>query len=210
METSYFEAFNQPNVSLVDVNQEPIQSMTRNSIRTNSRSFEVDIIIYATGYDYFSRGMVVIDIHGRNDQTLDEKWQVNEGDAGVFTQLGLMTAGFSNMFFLMGPQAPSALGLTPHMAEIQGGWVADCLQYMQAHGKTVIEPTGDAERAWKEEINITAAETLFSATDSWYMSNNIEGRKKEAACYFGGVDRYASILSENAEAGYAGFVLSRR
>ncbi|KAI9690060.1 MAG: hypothetical protein M1820_010059 [Bogoriella megaspora] len=146
LETAYFEVFNQSNVSLVDVNSDPITQVTPEGIYTASGAYHrVDIIALATGFDFITGSMLAMGIRGVNGRRLDEKWDISVDGEGVSTHLGLMTAGFPNMFFPMGPQAPSALGLTPHMAEVQGDWIAECLAYMRRKGLSVIQPTEDAE-----------------------------------------------------------------
>lgn len=110
------------------------------------------------------------------------------------------------MVMSLGPQAPTAFSITPRFAELQGNWVADCLSYVRDHG-TVIEPTREAELAWKTRVQQVANATLIPGTDGWYMSNHIKGRKKEAMFWFGGVPEYMSICNELASSGYTGFVV---
>ena len=227
LEMSYFEVFNQSNVDIVDVNSNPVVEVTPDGLLTASGDFyAVDIIALATGFDFLTGSMLAMGIEGRDGRQLSDRWNIEADGDGVFTHLGLMTAEFPNMFFPMGPQAPSALGLTPQMAEIQGDWIADLLVWMREQGKSVVEPTFEAELAWKEEVNRAADDSLFGQTDSWYMglvkpgisplryfadvcSVNIPGRKKQPLCYFGGVDTYTAKLEESARTGYAGFVFRR-
>ena len=205
LETHYFEIYNQPNVSLVD-HTDPIAEITPDGILTASGTFhELDVIIFATGFDFLVGSLLAMDIRGTGGRSLSEKWDVAADGEGVWTHLGIMTAGFPNMFFPMGPQAPSALGLTPQMSEVQGNWIADCVKTMRREGKWQIEPVEEAEREWKKEVKRAAADSLMGQIDSWYLGVNIPQRKKEALCYFGGVDTYCRKVDKCASEGYSGF-----
>ncbi|KAM5354924.1 hypothetical protein ACJ41O_001570 [Fusarium nematophilum] len=203
LESDYFEAFNRPNVSLIDLGHDPLVCETKNSVVCrDSGPHELDILIYATGFDFVTASVLQMNVRGRNGQLLSKKWNTDIGSSGIWTYLGIMSAGFPNMFFPVGPQAPTALGITPFMAELQGRWIAGIVRHLRAQGKTTVEPASDAERWWKNELVSSANKTLFPHTDSWYMGVNVPGRKKEPRCYLGGVDRYAQFLDESAAGGY--------
>ncbi|KAL9620112.1 MAG: hypothetical protein Q9160_005318 [Pyrenula sp. 1 TL-2023] len=208
LETDYFEVYNRPNVTLVDLNTDPITRITPSGIQTASDFHELDALIYATGFDFITGTMLAMGIRGVDDCPLPKKWDVTVTGNGVSTYLGLMTAGFPNMLYPIGPQAPTALGLTPQMAEVQGNWIADLLVFMRAKGFSKVEPTEDAEKAWKQEVNDAAENSLLGQTESWYNGVNIPGRKKQPLCYFGGVDRYIARLEEEKEMGYPNFRLT--
>lgn len=208
LELSYFETFNLPHVQLVDVNESPIQEITTQGVRTSTKLHELDLLVYATGFDALTGSALAIDIVGVNGIKLEFKWDVRANGNGVSTALGLMTAGFPNLFFPMGPQAPSALGLSPQLAEIQGDWVVNCIGHMQSKGLERIEATREGEAEWKREVMAAAERTLFSETNSWYMGVNIPNRKKQPLCYFGGIGRYIDSIQRAAGAGYQGFALS--
>ncbi|KAF4468710.1 cyclopentanone -monooxygenase [Fusarium albosuccineum] len=205
LETEYFEAFNRPNVSLIDLRRDPIVFEGKNSIVCrNSGSHELDILIYATGFDFVTASVLQMNVRGRDGLLLSDKWNIKTGSSGIWTYLGLMSAGFPNMFFPVGPQAPTALGITPFTAELQGRWVAGIVSQLRKQKQTTVEPTSDAESWWKKELVSSADQTLFPQTDSWYMGVNVSGRKKEPRCYLGGVDRYAQFLDESATGGFQG------
>ncbi|MCJ1277859.1 hypothetical protein MMC21_005673 [Puttea exsequens] len=206
LETRYFEVFNQPNVRLINLSCDAISEITPRGITTSSgQHHDLDIIVFATGFDFLVGSILAMGIRGVNGLSINSKWDITPSGSGVWTHLGLMTSGFPNMFFPMGPQAPSALGLTPQMAEVQGDWIAGCVAEMRARGKGVIEAGAEAERGWKREVRRAAEENLMGRGDSWYLGVNIPGRKREALCYFGGVDRYIRTLQECAKEGYTGF-----
>lgn len=147
-------------------------------------------------------------IQGENGQQLSEKWKMSEGEDGVHTHLGLMTVGFPNMIFVNGPQAPSGVGITPYLAEVQGRWIAQLVEHMRGLGQTRVESLPDAEKAWKAAVDRAADGSLLGKTTSWYNGVNIDGRKKEALCYQGGVGRYVATLEHSAARGYPGFFMS--
>jgi len=208
LETRYFEVFNQTNVELIDLNKEGIVRIDEGGIRTPKAYYEIDILVLATGFDFITGSMLALDIRGRNGQPLTDKWKVKRGEDGVWTYLGLMTNGFPNMFFPMGPQAPTALAFTPHMAEVQGGWICECISRMRAQKWNVIEPKKEAEQWWKREVTKASDATLFPGTKSWYMGQNSKHRMEQALCYLGGVDVYIDTLEREANREYPGFTLT--
>ena len=134
---------------------------------------EFDVIIFATGFDSHTGGITQIDIRGPEGKTVEEKWK-----DGVYTNLGMATSGFPNMFFTYGPQAPTAFATGPQSAETQGGWIVECLKYMRDNGYKSIESTRAAEEKWREHINEIADKSLFPQADSWYFGANIPGKTK--------------------------------
>ncbi|RDW74255.1 flavin-containing monooxygenase [Aspergillus mulundensis] len=187
LETSYFETFNLPNVELVDVNEDPIVEITAEGVKTTSKLHGLDLLVYATGFDALTGSALAIDILGVNGTRLGSKWDTRVDGNGVSTALGMMTAGFPNLFFPMGPQAPTALGLSPQLAEIQGEWIVNCIDYVNRQGLERVEATMEGEAQWKHEVTAAAERTLFGETDSWYMGVNIPNRRKQPLCYFGGI-----------------------
>ncbi|KAF2158794.1 hypothetical protein M409DRAFT_38106 [Zasmidium cellare ATCC 36951] len=206
LESCYWETFNQSNVDLIDVNSDPIVEVTdRGVITASGRLHCLDILALATGFDFLTASMLAMNIRGKNGTKLEDRWDIKQDGKGTSTYLGLSTAGFPNLLFPMGPQAPSALGLTPQLAEVQGDWVAQLLSWMAKHDKLTVEPLLEAEQSWKEEVDRAARTSLFGQTDSWYMGVNIPGRKKQPLCYFGGVNKYIDELARCAESDYKGF-----
>lgn len=207
LETTYYETFNLPSVDLIDVNDDPIEEITAAGVQTRTQFHELDLLVYATGFDALTGSALAIDIIGVDGVQLRSRWDTRANGTGVSTALGLTTNGFPNLFFPMGPQAPSALGLTPQLAEVQSEWVVNAIEHMRALGKDRFEATSRAEEEWKEEVLAAADKTLFGQTNSWYMGVNIPGRKKQPLCYFGGIGRYVQWIGQVAEGGYSGFAM---
>src|SRR5256885_7620353 len=203
IDTEYFAAFNRPNVALVDIKSNPIEEITSNAVRAGGRDYEVDAIVLATGFDAMTGSVAKIDIRGRDGQTLNQKWA-----EGPKTYLGLMSAGFPNLFIITGPGSPSVLSNMIVSIEQHVDWIADCLSYMRAHGLDAMEATGDAEDKWVAHVNEVAYTTLYPQANSWYMGANVPGKPQIFMPYIGGVPLYRQTCAEVAAKGYEGFVLT--
>src|SRR6478609_6313942 len=136
IDTEYFSTFNRPNVTLVDLKSDPIEEITANAVRTGGKDYEVDALVLATGFDAMTGSVAKIDIRGRNGQTLNQKWA-----EGPKTYLGLMSAGFPNLFIITGPGSPSVLSNMIVSIEQHVDWISDCLDYLRERDLARIEPT---------------------------------------------------------------------
>jgi cation diffusion facilitator CzcD-associated flavoprotein CzcO len=204
LEQHFYEIFNQRNVNLVDLRTTPIERITRSGIKTAAGEYELDILVLATGFDAVTGGLTSIDIHGTQGETLKEKWA-----KGVRTHLGMAVAGFPNLLFVYGPQSPNAFCNGPTCAEVQGDWIARLLDHLRQRNYTRVEATVAAEEAWRAQVLSLADSTLFPRADSWYFGANIPGKRREMLAFTGGLPQYLQKCKESADAGYAGFVLSR-
>ncbi|KAF5336266.1 hypothetical protein D9758_016052 [Tetrapyrgos nigripes] len=203
MEGSYYDVFNQPNVELVDATEAHIQEITPKGILTSDGiEHEFDILVIACGFDSVTGGITQIDIRGLDGTSIKEKWA-----GGVYTNLGMTTANFPNMFFLYGPQAPTALSNGPTCIEIQADWINRCIQYMTDNKLTRIEATREAEQEWRDLNMSVAGGTLLGKAKSWYNGSNIPGKPVEPLNFAGGIPYYKSALQEREDQGYKGFIL---
>ena len=202
VDTDYYGTYNRPNVTLVDVRSTPIGEITARGVRAGDAEYELDAIVFATGFDAMTGALLNMDISAGGG-TLREKWE-----AGPRTCLGLMTAGFPNMFMITGPGSPSVLSNMMVSIEQHVDWVADCVAYLRAHGLDCIEATQAAEDAWVTHGNEVAHKTLYPLANSWYMGVNIPGKPQVFMPYIGGVGTYRDICDEIAADGYRGFALS--
>lgn len=204
LEQNYYEVFNQDNVDIIDVRKYPIIEITEEGIKTaDGNETNVDIIIFATGFDALTGAILNIEIKTDDNKSLQDKWR-----NGVWTNVGMTTADFPNMFFLYGPQAPTSFANGPSLAEIQGDWIVRLLAYMRNKNKTKIVATGEAERNWKKMIIEFWNMSLCPEAESWYQGANIPGKTKEPLIFAGGIPRYVEHLEESAKNDYSGFVLS--
>ena len=203
LDTGYFETFNRDNVTLVDLRRTPITGIVPTGIRTTGGVHELDCIVFATGFDAMTGPLLRVDIRGRGDRPLRDKWS-----AGPRTYLGIATAGFPNLFILTGPGSPSVLSNMVMAIEQHVDWIADCLSYLGAHGLDGIEATVEAEDAWVDHVNQLANATLFPRANSWYMGANVPGKPRVFLPYVGGFPQYRSTCDNVAAEGYRGFKLT--
>lgn len=200
VDTDYYETFNRDNVTLVDVRSDPIVEITETGLRTQCARYELDSLIYATGFDAMTGALLAIDIRGRGGLSLREKWA-----GGPRTYLGLMIEGFPNLFTVTGPGSPSVLSNVVVSIEQHVEWIRDCIRHLRAHGAEVIEATREAEEKWVAHVNEVANTTLFPKANSWYVGANIPGKPRVFMPYVGGVGTYRKICEEVVEKGYEGF-----
>ena len=203
VDTHYYETFNRPNVTLVDLHDTPISQITPDGLDTSAQSYGLDAIIFATGFDAMTGTLLKIDIHGRNGATLRDSWA-----AGPHTYLGLMTAGMPNMFMITGPGSPSVLSNMIVSIEQHVDWIAECLAWMRSNRKSVIDADQAAQDAWVAHVNDVAHRTLYPQANSWYMGANIPGKPQVFMPYIGGVGVYREKCEAIAAAGYEGFVMT--
>jgi cyclohexanone monooxygenase len=200
VDTRYYETFNRPNVRLVNLRATPIEQVTEAGIRTSAEEFEFDAIVLATGFDAMTGALNRIAIQGRGGETLREKWA-----AGPRTHLGLLSAGFPNLYLITGPGSPSVLSNMLVSIEQHVDFVADMLAHMGRAGLATVEPTREAEDAWVEEVQRVAHRTLYPRAASWYMGANIPGKPRLFMPYVGGVGTYRELCDDVAARGYPGF-----
>jgi cyclohexanone monooxygenase len=203
VDTGYYATYNRPNVTLVDVRDAPIEEITATGLRTAGAEHDVDVIVFATGFDAMTGPLLGIGIRGRGGLTLKRKWE-----AGPRAYLGLMSAGFPNLFTITGPGSPSVLGNMITSIEQHVDWIADCLAHLRSEGIATIEAAPAAEDAWVDHVNETASRTLYVKADSWYLGANIPGKPRVFMPYAGGVGTYRQKCTDIAERGYEGFILT--
>ena len=199
VDTGYYESFNRPNVTLVDISTSPLAKVTETSLHTTAAEYELDVIIFATGFDAMTGALLRPEIRGRDGRTLREHWS-----AGPLTYLGLMTSGFPNMFIIAGPGSPSLLGNVMVSIEQHVDFVADLLVRSLAEGVPTIEADADAEAAWVRRVNDTAANTLYTEAASYYLGAEMPGKPRVFMPYAGGLRRYRRECDEVAGDGYRG------
>jgi cation diffusion facilitator CzcD-associated flavoprotein CzcO len=205
IDTEYFETFNRDNVTLVDVRAAPIERITPSGIRTAERDYELDIIVFATGFDAMTGPLLRLGLVGRDGITLRDAWA-----DGPRTYLGLQIAGFPNMFTVTGPGSPSVLCNMPVAIEQHVEWITDTIAHLRASGIARMEATPEAADEWVAEVNAAADATLLPlASHSWYLGANVPGKPRVFMPYAGGMAHYRAICERVAAEGYRGFVLER-
>ncbi len=202
VDTNYYETYNLPHVHLIDVKNAPIEAITPDGLITGGTEYTLDVIVYATGFDAMTGSLTSVNITGRDGQTLAAKWE-----AGPRTYLGLMTAGFPNLFMITGPGSPSVLSNMMVSIEQHVDWITDCIATLRTRQLQAIEATLPAENAWVEHVNEAAYQTLYPSAASWYMGANIPGKPRVFMPYIGGVGTYRQECDAVVANGYQGFRL---
>ncbi|MDB5652572.1 MAG: cyclohexanone monooxygenase [Tardiphaga sp.] len=202
VDTDYYTTFNRPNVKLVDIRSHPIERIVPGAVRSGGQDYPVDALVLATGFDAMTGSVAKIEIRGRHGQALNDKWA-----EGPRTYLGLMSAGFPNLFIITGPGSPSVLSNMIVSIEQHVDWIADCLAYMRDRGVQSMEATRQAEDNWVAHVNEVAQNTLYPQANSWYMGANIPGKPQIFMPYIGGVGVYRQICNDVAAKDYEGFAM---
>ena len=202
LDSGYYEAFNRPNVQVVDVSRSPIEAFTQKGLLVGGKTYALDCVVFATGYDAMTGAMLAIDIRGRDGILLRDAWA-----AGPRTYLGLGTAGFPNLFVIAGPGSPSVLANVIVAIEQHVEWLAECIEYMRDRRIGSIEANLAAQDAWVEHVNAVAANTLYTQCNSWYLGANIPGKARVFMPLIG-FPAYAAKCAEIAAQNYQGFLLT--
>ncbi len=205
LDSDYYATFNRANVTLVDVSSTPITELTQRGIRTAADEYNLDVIVFATGFDAMTGSLLRANIVGAHGIALRDKWA-----AGPRTYLGIATAGFPNLFMVTGPGSPSVLVNMLVAIEQHVDWIADCVGYVCEQGSLSIDATLDAENAWVDHVNEVAGRTLFPSAASWYMGANVPGKPRVFMPYIGGLPQYTKVCDSVAADDYRGFTLGPR
>lgn len=195
----YYETYNRDNVSLVDVRHDPIVAITDKGIRTETREYETDVIIFATGFDAVTGTLKAIDLRGRGGVGIAEKWA-----GGPQTYLGMTVDGFPNFFMVGGPQSPFAN--IPVVIDGCVDWIGRAIAHLRDHHRLTMEPQAEAVADWGRHMNdLVNATLMHQAERNWFMGDNIPGKPHAVLFYFGGAGMYRQECLAAAEQGFRGF-----
>ncbi|MGY3603027.1 flavin-containing monooxygenase [Bradyrhizobium sp. Lot11] len=204
LDTNYYATYNRPNVTLVNLRQEPIKEITATGITSDKRSFDLDVIVFATGFDAMTGAIKAVHpITGRDGKSLSDVWA-----QGPQTYLGLTVAGFPNLFMITGPGSPSVLSNMAVSIEQHIDWVVDRLTALREAGFTTMEATETAQAGWARHMADCATVTLHRLANTWYTGANVPGKARGVMPYTGGVGPYRSICNEIVSRGMLGFKLT--
>ncbi len=205
IDQGYYETFNRDNVTLVDLRKSPIREVAPAGIRTEHELYELDVIVYATGFDAMTGALSRIDIRGRDAMSLGEFWASKD----PLSYLGPAVAGFPNLFTVQGPGSPSpATNFVPAL-EQHVEWIGDCIAHMRTNNIRTIEALATAQQEWIDHATALVASTVLvhPSCNSWYNGGNVPGKKRMYMGYTGGIPEYKRRCDEIAAGGYAGFKL---
>jgi cation diffusion facilitator CzcD-associated flavoprotein CzcO len=199
----YYETYNRDNVELVSIKQNPIQEITPRGVLTaDGTEHELDVLVFATGFDAVDGNYRSMDLRGRGGRHVDEHWT-----DGPTSYLGVSKAGFPNMFMILGPNGPFT-NLPPSI-EAQVEWIADLVRTAEQTGVRTVEPTQAAEDGWTATCQEIADMTLFPQAESWIFGANIPGKKNTVMFYMAGIGAYRQQLADVADKDYEGFEMTR-
>ena len=201
----YYAMFNRPNVTLVDIRSAPIESVYPGGVRTAAGSYELDALVFASGFDALTGALFAMDIRGTGGVRLSDAWS-----AGARTYLGVAAAGFPNLFVVTGPGSPAVFSNVVLSIEQHVEWIRDCITWLDAHRYARIEPALAAQDEWMSHVTEVANGTLFPRADSWYVGANIPGKPRVFTSYVGGCGPYRARCDAVAAADYEGFALRPR
>ena len=204
VDTGYYATYNRGNVELIDLRADPLDTFTATGINTRQRHFDFDAVVLATGFDAMTGAIERIDIRGVGGETIKDHWA-----HGPETYLGLMVAGFPNLFLITGPGSPSVLTNMINSIEQHVEYVAQIIASLNASQAGRIEASREAEQAWTDHVDQTAAMTLLPRANSWYMGANVPGKPRRFLAYAGGLHTYTDICQQVAAKGWEGFVVAR-
>ena len=204
LESGYYEVYNQLNVKLVDLRETPIERVTEKGVKTSDADYEFDMIVYATGFDAITGAFDRIDIRGKGDQKLKDKWA-----DGPHTYLGLNIAGFPNLLTLVGPHNAATFCNIPRCIEQNVEFVSEMLVHMREKGLKRLEATHEAEDEWTAHVYDTGNKLLAMQVDSWItgVNKNVGRQKRTFMAYAGGAPKYRQKCEEVVAQGYEGFTL---
>jgi len=202
-DTGYFQTFNRDNVTLVDIRRSPMRAVGPQHVQTEDATYEVDALVFATGFDAMTGTLLAIDIGVEGGPTLRSLWA-----DGPHAYLGLMVAGLPNLFMVTGPGSPSVLSNVVVSIEQHVEWITNCLEHMRTRHLDHIEALPEAQQTWGEHVNEVASRSLLAQASSWYTGANIPGKPRGFIPYMGGVGAFRAHCDAVAHDGYQGFVLS--
>lgn len=194
--TNYYESYNRENVDLVNLKKTPIVECTENGLVTaDGTEHELDIIVFASGFDAMIGPLAGTKIRGREGITLKEKW---DDGRNLKTYLGVCHVGFPNMFTITGPHFPltaNALAVNEVIAE----WVIDCIEHAEKQGLAEVEATPEGEEDWTAHVNEVGEQSIYARTDSWYTGANIEGKPRAFYGYTGDFQTYQDRFEKSKD-----------
>lgn len=206
IDQGYYETFNRDNVTLVDLRKGPIVEITPSGIRTERQDYDLDVIIYATGFDAMTGALTRIDVHGRDGMSLGDFWTAQ----GPYTYLGIAVAGFPNLFVVQAPGSPAPASNFVTALEQHVEWIDDCITYVRRNGYRTIEALPEAQNEWIAHITSLVEPTVLvdPSCSSWYNGGNVPGKKQMYMGYTAGIPEYRRRFDEVAASGYPGFKLA--
>ncbi|MEI5675605.1 MULTISPECIES: flavin-containing monooxygenase [unclassified Nocardioides] len=199
VDVGFYAAFDHDHVHLVDARATPITGITPTGISTTDRDIDVDVIVYATGFDAFTGSINQITIRGTGGRLLTDAWA-----DGPRTWHGMMVAGFPNLFMICGPGGPNITANVPALSELEARWISDLVVAVRAEGAHAVDADADEQERWTAQVEADARQTLYASHDTWFNGANVAGKARVYPTYTRGATRYYDLIEDLAAAGYPG------
>lgn len=174
LEQRFYEVVDQDHIKIIDVNKHPVLEVDATGITTDLGHEEYDVIILATGFDSVTGSLAQLNIQGINGGTIADHWK-----DGTKTSMGIAMPEFPNMFFLYGPQAPTAFSNGPSCTQFQAEFLEKFFKQAKEEKIERAEATQEYEETWCKRMHEEWDATLFPLAKSWYQGSNIPGRRVE-------------------------------
>ena len=192
----YLPTFNRPNVELIDVSSaKGVERITKKGVVANGKEYEVDCIIYASGFEISSafRRRIGIEINGEGGKSLFDHFA-----RGFRTLHGFSTRGFPNWFYIGISQNALSVNMTA-MFDEQARHIAYIIKETQNRGGVTVQPTQEAQDAWVELINklqINNRAFLEACTPGYYNAEGSARAGLGAGIYTPGINAFNKLLEE--------------
>jgi cyclohexanone monooxygenase len=202
-DNDYLPTFNRPSVHLIDTHGKGITEINEKGPVFEGKQYEVDVLIYATGFEVQKTG-IYNEIRGKGGLELNDKYR-----DGMRTLVGIHSNGYPNLFIMGGYQSSFQFNLTD-MLQAQGDHIAACIDYTRRNGYQTIDATPEAEEWWVQEVIKHRGKTSrnHDCTPGYY---NFEGEfnRRQDGNYNGGFNRYCTHMEEVREKMEKNFIFKK-
>ena len=198
----YLQTYNRPNVTLVDTDGQGVECITETGVIANGREYEVDCIIYASGFEVGTplERRAGYEVYGEGGLALSDKWK-----DGVRTLYGMQTRGFPNCFIVGLAQVGGSANIT-HTLDVQSRHIAYLIESTLERGASTVDVTQEAEDRWVDTIinaSVMNINFLENCTPGYY---NNEGQPngeliRQNGAYAPGIMAFSNVLDAWREAG---------
>ncbi|PSN67742.1 cyclohexanone monooxygenase [Corynespora cassiicola Philippines] len=194
----YYETFNRDNVSLVSLKETPFAELTPKGAKTSDGvEHELDVLVFATGFDAVTGSYDDLDIRGRDLKSLNNHW----AEEGPSSYLGFSIPSFPNLFLISGPHHPFTNA--PPQIEAQVEFITNLIKHVGKAG--VVEAQSEAEKEYTNLSNSIVEGSIFHEPKGWVFGENVKGKKHNTLFWFGGLKMYREYLDEVLKGGYSGY-----
>lgn len=201
---NYYETFNEEHVKLVSLKEEPIVRFTETGIETAQGLHELDVVVFATGFDALTGPLMKFNMIGKEGRTLKEKW---EDGHNLKSYLGLLYNEFPNMFSISGPHWAYNVQAAANIDYVVE-FIMNTLEKMEKSGADYIEPSKEVEEDWTAYVNKLAEGTIYTRVESWYNGANIEGKARGVLGFTAGFLDYIKYFENVKKSNYEGVQIS--